>query len=434
VTVARVDLGFSPHEHQRAIQAGLAAHSFAVVVAHRRFGKTLLALTALLDRALRCELPAPRLAYVAPRLKQAKQVAWSELRARAMRIPGARAHEAELYVELPGGARITLYGASEGNEEAMRGLYLDGIVIDEVAGMAPHVWGEIIRPALTDRRGWALFIGTPHGMDTFYELWTRAQNDPAWWTALYRVDETGLPWLPEAELELARRSMSATAYRQEFLCDWTASSENVLITIDEIAAACGRSYREHEYAYAPMVLGVDVARFGGDRSAIVARQGLRCFGPWVWQGIDNMALAGRTADLIARLEPQAVFVDAGGGSGVIDRLRQLGHRVSEVQFGGRASDEHYQDKRTEMWWRAKLWIEQGGWLPNEPALKADLSAPTYEYQANGKVRLEQKDKLKERGLPSPDLGDALALTFAHPVAAPGLSRQEVALGTGEMQW
>ncbi len=430
-----VDLGFAPHEHQKAIQAGLASRSFAVVVAHRRFGKTLLAITALLDRALRCPLQAPRYAYVAPRLKQAKQVAWSELRARGMRIPGARAHEAELYIELPGGARITLYGASEGNEEAMRGLYLDGVVIDEVAGMAPHVWGEIIRPALTDRRGWALFIGTPHGMDTFFDLWSRAQSDPDWWTALYRVDETHLPWLPHEELELARRSMSDSAYRQEFLCDWSASSDDILITIDEISSACARSYLEHQYSYAPVVLGVDVARFGADRSAVVARQGLRCHEPWVWRGLDTMTLAGRVVELVVKLEAQAVFVDAGGmGAGVIDRLRQLSYRVSEVHFGGRPNDERFADKRSEMWWGIKTWLEAGGWLPNDPAVKADLSSPTYEYNAAGKVRLEPKDKLRERGLPSPDIGDALALTFAHQVVPASIARQEVADGTGEMNW
>jgi hypothetical protein len=414
-TEARIDLGFRPHAFQLEIMRALWTYRFAVLVAHRRFGKTLLSIMTLMDRALRCKLSNPRYAYVAPRLKQAKQIAWMYLVDKAMRIPGSRKNEGELYVELPNSARITLYGASDGNEEAMRGLYLDGTVVDEVAGIAPHVWGEIMRPALADRKGWAMFIGTPHGVDTFHALYQQARSDEAWYTGLYRVDETQLPWLPKAELELARRAMSDAAYRQEFLCDFTASAENVLITIDLVSAAAARIYRESEYGFAPTVMGVDVARFGDDRSVIQMRQGLLAYPPLVYKGLDNMALVGKCTEAITKYKPDGIFVDAGGGAGVIDRLRQLGHPIMEVNFGGKPIDEHYQDKRTEMWFGIRHWLEQGGAIPNEVDLKSDLSGPTYEFTAAGKVRLEPKDDLKARGLPSPDLGDALALTFAMPV-------------------
>jgi len=410
-----IDLGYKGHPCQQAIHENLAKHRFNVVVSHRRFGKTLLSIMSLVASALECKRQLPRFAYVAPRLKQAKQIAWMYLCDKVMRIPGATKNEGDLYVELPNGARITLYGASDGNEESMRGLYLDGVVIDEVAGMRPHVWGEILRPALTDRLGWALFIGTPHGVDVFHDLYQQGLNDPAWSSSIYRVDETHLPWLPPEELALAKRNMSNAAYRQEFLCDFGASNENVLITIDMVSEASAREIPSSDFRFAAKVIGVDVARFGDDRSAVVKRQGLFVHEPIMYENIDNMSLAGKVAEEIVQWSPDIVFVDAGRGEGVIDRLRQLGHRCMEVNFGGSANDEHFHDKRSEMWSEMKVWLEQGGDIPNNSDLKTDLCVPTYEFTSAGKVRLESKDKIKKRGMRSPDMGDALALTFAMPM-------------------
>ena len=425
-----IDLGYRAHPCQELIHKALEEHRFNVVVSHRRFGKTLLSIMSLVSSALACPRELPRFAYVAPRLKQAKQIAWMYLCDKVMRIPGSVKNEGDLFVELPNGARITLYGASDGNEEAMRGLYLDGVVIDEVAGMRPHVWGEILRPALTDRLGWALFIGTPHGVDVFHELYQQGLTDPAWSSSIYRVDETNLPWLPPEELELARRNMSNAAYRQEFLCDFGASSENVLITIDLVSKAAAREIQPMDYHFAAKVIGVDVARFGDDRSVIQKRHGLLAYEPTVFENVDNMALAGKVAEEIVQFAPDVVFVDAGRGEGVIDRLRQLGHRVMEVNFGGTANDDHYDDRRAEMWGSMLTWLEQGGDIPNMSELKTDLCVPTYAFTASGKVRLESKDKIKTRGMKSPDLGDALALTFAMPMRPRSMAsggRQQEAL-------
>jgi len=118
---------------------------------------------------------------------------------------------------------------------------------------------------------------------------------------------------------------------------------------------------------------------------------------------------------IEEWKPDATFIDAGQGGGVIDRLRQLGYDVIEVHFGGRASDARYLNKRAEMWFEMREWIRLGGCIPNNVDLKQDLAAPIYWYDSAGRLQLEPKDDIKKRGLPSPDLGDALALTFAHPV-------------------
>jgi hypothetical protein len=167
--------------------------------------------------------------------------------------------------------------------------------------------------------------------------------------------------------------------------------------------------------HAPRVLGVDPARFGDDRSVIFPRQGLQAFDPITFQGVDNMQLAARVAEKISSWEPDAVFIDAGAGSGVIDRLRQLGHDVIEVPFGGKASDPAFLNKRAEMWFAMRDWLRSGGAIPDQVVLKQDLGAPTYWFDAAGRKVLEPKDEIKKRIQRSPDYADALALTFAHPV-------------------
>ena len=145
------------------------------------------------------------------------------------------------------------------------------------------------------------------------------------------------------------------------------------------------------------------------------RQGLQCFDPLVYQGIDNMDLAGRIAAKINEWHPDAVFVDSGGGGGVIDRLRMLGFDITEVNFGGKASTMTHANKRAEMWFAMRDWLRAGGAIPNLVDLKQDLGAPVYWYDRTSRLILEPKEDIKKRGLPSPDLGDALALTFAHAV-------------------
>jgi hypothetical protein len=398
-----------PHRFQREIHAGM--RRFSVCIAHRRFGKTVLAVNSLIDAALRCSKPDGRFAYIAPFRSQAKAVAWDYVKKFALTVPGTLLAEADLSVEFPNKARVRLYGSD--NPDSMRGLYFDGAVLDEVADMRPETWGEVVRPALSDRLGWCLFIGTPKGPNLLHDLFLHAQEDPSWYAGFYPVDETGL--IAESELELARAVMSANSYRQEFLCDFTASSDNVLIPVDLASDAARRTIDERMLEGLPKILGVDVARFGSDRSVIIRRCGLGCYTPLVFEGMDNMSLVGRVVNEIVQWQPDAVFIDAGRGEGVIDRLRQLGHDVVEVNFGGKPDNPRYNLKRTEMWDTMAKWLRDGGCLPPLPELKADLCGPTYSFSPSNQMVLESKDHMKERGLRSCDIGDALALTFAYPV-------------------
>lgn len=191
---------------------------WAVMVAHRRFGKTVGTINDLIKRAIELKLDHGRFAYVAPYLSQGKEIAWEYLKRFAAPAITDK-NESELWVELCGKARIRIHGAD--NPDRLRGAYLDGVVLDEYADMRPSVWGEVIRPMLADRQGWATFIGTPKGHNEFFDVWDQAQGNPAWFTAMFRASETGV--LAYDELNDAARDMTPEQYAQEFECSFEAA-------------------------------------------------------------------------------------------------------------------------------------------------------------------------------------------------------------------
>jgi hypothetical protein len=192
---------------------------WAVVVAHRRAGKTV----ACINELIRCACLAhegARFAYVAPFLRQAKAVAWDYLKRFSRPIPGIQVNEAELRVDFPTGARIQLFGAD--NADALRGLGFDGVVADEFGDWKPSVWGYVIRPALADRQGWAIVIGTPKGKNAFWETYARAQADgDNWYASVITADTSGI--LPQSELDALRSELTDDEWRQEMLCDFDAA-------------------------------------------------------------------------------------------------------------------------------------------------------------------------------------------------------------------
>ena len=403
---------------QKIIHPALESHRFSVLVCHRRFGKTVGTINHLIKSAITCQRSAPNFAYVAPFRNQAKLIAWQYVKHYTSVIPGMKINESELFVEFPSqrkdwpGARIYIIGAD--HPDALRGIYLDGVVLDEYANIKRELWDEVLRPALADREGWAVFIGTPAGQNQFFEMYQRAQQEPSWFSCLYRVDESGV--LPPEEVEDMKRDMTDMAIRQELLCDFSASASDIVIPIDLVTVSAGRKIMEQQVAGQPVVLGVDVARFGDDATVITARKGL--WGKWqrTFRGLDTMEAAGKVIEAINAEKPDAVFCDVGAmGAGVIDRCIHLGYDVTEVNFSGAASDERYANKRAEMYFTLRAWMESGGAIPDIPALKSELSIVEYRFNPSGRIQLEPKEKVKEKIGKSPDLADSLALTFAFPV-------------------
>jgi len=412
-----INLDYTPRTWQK--ECHLKKQRFSVYALHRRSGKTELAIMELIDKAIKTNKELGMFVYVAPFLRQAKAIAWARLKQKIeplRRNSVIEINEGELSVRFKhNGAIIRLFGGD--NPDAMRGLRLDGIVMDEVAQLKNELWTDIVQPALSDRLGWSIFIGTPSGINLFSELYYKAIEEDDWAAARYTVFDTDS--LHPDEVTRLKRDMSETSFAREYLCDFSAQGDDQLIALADTEDAAKRVYQDDHIRLFPVILGIDPARFGDDRSVVFRRQGKQAFKPIVYRGIDNMDLAARVANLIEEHNPDAVFCDAGAGSGVIDRLRQLSYDVIEVPFGGKAlKQQQYINRRSEMWWLMKEWIEEGGAIPNDIALKQELATPIYWYDNVGRRVLESKDQIKKRlqGAGSPDLADALALTFALPVA------------------
>ena len=218
----KVEIPYTPRPLQAELHNSLDKYRFAVLSCHRRFGKTVCMLNHLIRAALQNKLKNPRYAYIAPTYKQAKAIAFDYLKMFAGAIPGTTFNETELRCDLPNGSRITLLSSEAG--DSLRGLFLDGVCIDETAQIEPKLWNEIIRPALSDRKGFCYFIGTPAGMgNLFYELYQYALGDPKWMTYIAKASETNI--IDQEELDAAKAQMGDTKYRQEFECDWIANIE-----------------------------------------------------------------------------------------------------------------------------------------------------------------------------------------------------------------
>ena len=192
---------------------------YAIIVAHRRFGKTVAAINDLIRDALTISRKNVRVAYIAPYYRQAKAIAWDYLLEYTRDIEGSVANASELRVDFPNGARIRLFGAD--NYDAMRGLYFDSVVADEPADFPANAWPTVIRPALADRKGRATFIGTPKGKNEFWDIWHEAQDDPNWYAEMFRASETSI--LEQEELDEARQTMGDDRYDQEFECSFEAA-------------------------------------------------------------------------------------------------------------------------------------------------------------------------------------------------------------------
>lgn len=409
MTKVDISIPYSPRWFFREFHGSTAR--FQCVVAHRRAGKTVACLNDAVKDVLTCELPNPRASYVAPTYQQAKDIVWTYLKEFTRAIPGMKFHESELTATFPTGAKFRLYGAE--NYDRMRGIYNDRVILDEPADMAPEAWHEVIRPTLSDRRGRATFIGTPKGRNIFYDIYRLATKHKDWYSCVLPYTFTNV--LDADEIEDARATMPPNAFRREYLCDFTVEAEDQLISV----ADCEQSAeREVHKGIGPVLLGVDVARFGDDRTVFMVRDGDELPLVEPRYGMDLMQVSSHAYALAMRNNVQRVFVDgAGVGGGVVDRMRQLGMRnIVDVNGGRRAMDEgSFFNLRSEMWSKMAVWIRERGKLPDSRELVDDLTAPTFKYDQKNRLKLEPKEELKKRGMPSPDLADALALTFAEPV-------------------
>ena len=216
---------YKPRALQKILHGQIDKHRFSVIVLHRRAGKTVMAINHMLRAALTNKLLNPRYAFISPYRLQGKATAWDYIKQFAGKIPGTKFNESELRCDLANGARITILGAE--NDQAIRGISLDGCVFDETQSIKPTIFPEVIRPALADRKGWCVFIGTPKGRNNFYQLYQSAIKNPKWYACTYKASETDI--LDEEELQAAKDVMSKDLYEQEFECSVSSCNNRIVL-------------------------------------------------------------------------------------------------------------------------------------------------------------------------------------------------------------
>jgi phage terminase large subunit len=246
---------------------------------------------------------------------------------------------------------------------------------------------------------------------------------------------------PRIDIEWARQQIATygrdNPWVQAYILGvFPPNSLNALLGDEEVLAAMRLDIPESVYDWAQKRIGIDVARFGDDRTVLFPRQGRRAFAPRIMRHIRDSAvstdIATAALQMQADLRSEALVMDATGGwaAGARDVLVSAGQSPVSVQFHAPSGDQKYQNRRAEMWFRMAEWVKAGGWLPNIPELVAELTTPTYTYGVAGKFLIEPKDKVKERLGRSPDLADALALTFAIPERAPATARVSIPVPSG----
>lgn len=303
----------------------------------------------------------------------------------------------------------------------LSGLHADYILylVDESGDIPPAVlrsaeqglgnckWGKILQAGNPTSTVGMLYQSVTHQRD----LWTviRITGDPDDPERSSRID---IEWARGQVKLYGRDNPWVMAY---ILGKFPPTALNTLLGPDEVEAAMHRSVSKDQWDWSQKRLGIDVARFGDDRTVIFPRQGLTAFRPVEMRIADTVQIAARVMLAIERWGSELELIDDSGhwGHGVIDNLRAIGRGPIPVMFGSPALDPRYKDRRAEMWLKMAAWVRAGGSLPNVPSLVAELTMPTY-YFAMGKFHLEDKDSIKKRLGRSPDLADALALTFAIP--------------------
>jgi hypothetical protein len=309
---------------------------------------------------------------------------------------------------------------SEENPDAFAGAHSQiGMMVqyDEASGIPDPIWNvtEGFFTDLAPLRLWIVISNPRRNTGRFFECF---HKDRGFWQTRYVDSRTvegvdGAVYQRIADKYGENHDVTKVEVKGQF--PTTGVDQFIGRTVAEEAAA-----REvTEDSGAPLVMGVDVARKGNNESVILLRKGrdARTYPTYRYKGMTTMDLAEKVASAIQKHNPDAVFVDGGGvGGGVVDRLKQLGYRVIEVQSGSSASDpERYLNKRAEMWGEMRDWLSIGC-IENDQTLIDDLAGPEYDVTLKGQIKLETKEQMLKRGLPSPDSADALGLTFAEKIA------------------
>lgn len=295
------------------------------------------------------------------------------------------------------------------------GDYPDGVVVAAEAVLSSLVDGK-------PPDGRIIIAGNPTSTEGPLYRVTKKDRE-RWWVYEITSDPRDPNRTPRVDQAWVLEQIAAWGYDSDFvkvniLGQFPSQQANKLIGPDLLVTASGRQ-PDPGFKYEPLIYGIDVARYGDAASVLMKRQGYATWKPLVWREINHMDLADQIAAEYEKDQPDAIFVDKGPvGVGLIDRLNQLGIPCIPIDFGGTPMDEKFFDRRSEMYWKMSQWFKAGGCIPNDSALINEIAAPTFQWKPTTRVtkfKLESKEEMRKRGIKSPDLADALSLTFASPV-------------------
>jgi len=324
-------------------------------------------------------------------------------------------------VSAPAEAFISCRTARAETPEALAGVHSDNVllIVDEASGVPEQVY-EAAAGSMSGHNATTLMLSNPtRSSGTFFESHNRMAH--SWWTRTWSCKDSPLvshEFVDEMEL---RYGPESNAYRVRVLGEFPLSDDNTIIPYHLVESAQNRDVVVSDEAM--IVWGLDVARFGSDATALCKRQGPIVTELRSWRGLDLMQTTGR---IVAEYEalapskrPAEILVDSiGVGSGVVDRLQELGLPVRGVNVAESPSmGDTYMNLRSELWFKCKAWLEDRSCkLPKDDQLIAELTAIRYSFTSSGKMKAESKDEMRKRGLGSPDLADALCLTMASDAA------------------
>lgn len=309
----------------------------------------------------------------------------------------------------------------EENSEAFAGQHASSsssfYLVDEASGVPAKIY-EVMEGGLTDGEPFIFLFGNPTRNEGYF-FQTHNVDRERWIREVVDSREVSRTNKEQIEEWVNLYGEDSDFVRVRVRGVFPRRSSQQLIGTEAVEEAMLRVLTDREIAHSPRVLGVDVARYGDNESVIARRQGCQVLELQRFSGLAIMELTGAVVHQIQTFKPHAVFVDeVGMGSGVVDRLNELGYSAIGVSSGSRASDPRFYNKRAECWGLMAEWVETAS-LPRDAALAQDLTGPEYGYDSQGRLKLETKDQMRARGMASPDAGDALAFTFAYPVASPG---------------
>jgi hypothetical protein len=333
--------------------------------------------------------------------------------------------------------RIDMVPWSERNTEAFAGLHNKNrrvvLIMDEASAIPDIIW-ETAEGAMTDSDTqilWCVFGNPTRNTGRFRECFGRYAS--TWWHEQVDSREVSITNKEQFKKWIRDYGDDSDFVRVRVRGTFPRAGSMQFISGELVDEAARREVIVH--LHDPLVLGVDVARFGDDESVIYIRKGRdgRTHAPMRFRGLDTMTLAGKVSEIASQFRADAIFVDGGGvGGGVVDRLRQLQVPVWDIQFGSKAdgtgyvqgdAGTTYANKRAEIWGSMREWLK-GGCIPEEAEVRDQLIGVEYGFNVRNEIQLEKKEDMKRRGLASPDIADALALTFSFLVQPSAMAGRE----------